>query len=358
MDVLLSVPLISTLFTPSWSTSINLLFFYATWSTLVLTHDPVAIHATSLLAIRVFLWLIPSLLFLAFDSLVPSLAASIKFAGQAGLPSWARSGGGGMTRGKAVRVSKLIALAVFNMVILTAAEAGLAHAFRLLNPTGNLLFRTSTTLPLPWQMFKHVLALFTAREVLTYYTHRHVLHGGSSKNSLATLHTRWAHANGGVPTSLSLYSDHPLPLLLHHLLPVLLPSALLRPHFLTYLLFTVLVTVEGTLCHSGYTVVPGIILGGIARRTAIHFASGGQANYGAFGLLDFAHGTSKGKDVLEDVKDEAEKHDVRRRVDDKVDEGAGLIQSSVESLTGNGNGSSSGGGWRRSTRKRTPRKTD
>lgn len=347
MDVLLSVPLISTLFTPSWSTSINLLFFYATWSTLVLTNDPIHIHATALLAIRTFLWLIPSLLFLAFDSLVPSLAASIKYAGNAGLPSWTRGkrGKNGPSRGV-----RLVALSVFNVVLLTGVEAGAGYAFRFF--TGSPLFRTSTTLPLPWQMFKHIFALFTAREILTYYTHRHILHGSGP---LARLHTSWAHASGGGPSSLSLFSDHPLPLLVLNLVPILLPSAVLRPHFLTYLLFMVLVTGEGTMSHSGYSIVPGIILGGVARRTAIHFASGGKANYGAFGLLDFAHGTSKGKDVLEDVKDEAEKHDVKQRASDKVDEGAGLIQSSVEALTNSSNGS---GGTRRSGRKRTPKKAD
>lgn len=348
MDVLLSVPLISTLFTPSWSTSINLLFFYATWSTLVFTHDPIAIHATSLFAMRVFLWLIPSLLFLTFDSLVPSLAASIKFAGHAGLPSWTRGKGG---KGSApYRAPRLIGLAVFNLTLLTAVEGGLAHAFRFF--VGQPLFRTSTTLPLPWQIFKHIATLFAAREVLTYYTHRYVLHGSGP---LAHLHTRWAHAAGGGPTSLSLFTDHPAPLLVLHLVPVLVPGAILRPHFLTYLFFMVLVTAEGTMSHSGYSVMPGIILGGVARRTAIHFASGGKANYGAYGILDFTHGTSQGKDVLEDVRDEAEKHDLKQRASNKVDEGTGLIQNSVEALTGSTTNSS---GARRSTRKRTPRKSN
>jgi hypothetical protein len=346
MDILLSVPLISAFFTPSWTTSINILFFYATWSTLVLTHDPVNIHGVSLLTIRTFLWLIPSLIFLLFDSLLPSLAASIKWAGSAGLPSWTRVQSGKKGPARALR---LTGLAVFNALLLTAAEVGTAWVFRFF--AGHALFRTSTTLPLPWQIFKHIGILFTAREVLTYYTHRNILHGSGP---LARLHTRWAHASGGGPSSLSLYADHPLPLLVLHVVPILLPSALLRPHFLTYLLFVVLVTGEGTMSHSGYSIVPGIILGGVARRTAIHFASGGEANFGAFGLLDFAHGTSQGKDVLEDVKDEAEKHDVKQRASNKVDEGTGLIQNSVEALTG----SSSNGGSRRSGRKRTPKKAD
>lgn len=70
--------------------------------------------------------------------------------------------------------------------------------------------------------------------------------------------------------------------------------------------------------------------------------------------MDFAHGTSKGKDVFEDAKAEAEKHDVKERASNKIDDGASLIQNSVEALTGNGNSS----GQRRSGRKRTPKKGD
>ncbi|CAG9986704.1 unnamed protein product [Clonostachys byssicola] len=330
MDVLLSIPLVSTIFTPSWSTSINILFFYATWSTLVLTHDAAVIHATALFVLRIFLWLIPSLLFLAFDTLFPGLAASIKFAGAASLPR---------------RPLRLLALAVFNMLLLTATEAGLTYAFHY--ATSKPLFRTSTTLPLPWQVFKHVLILFSAREGLTYYTHRFLLHS-NSRSPLTTLHLRYGHANPAC--SLNLYGDHPLPLLVLNLIPVLLPSLILRPHLLTYILFTALCTGEGTLANSGYSIVPGIFLGGIARRTAVHYASKGKANYGAWGFLDWVNGTSRGGDVLEDVKDEAEKHHLKERSSKKVDEGAGLIQDGIDALT-------NGTGTRRSTRKRTPRKT-
>lgn len=55
------------------------------------------------------------------------------------------------------------------------------------------------------------------------------------------------------------------------------------------------------------------MLGGIARRQDAHFESGGKGNYGAWGLLDWVHGTSVGGDVMEDVGEEAEKHHVKER---------------------------------------------
>jgi len=324
MDVLLSIPLISAVLTPSLSTSVNILFFYATWSALVLSHKPEAIHATSLLVLRVIFWLAPSLLFLAFDFGIPSVAGSIKFDGAKRLPR---------------RPLKLIGLATFNMLLVVAVEAGVSWLYTL--ATGNTLYKVSTTLPLPWQMFKQTAILFTAREVLTYYIHRYLLHEGAVMPLLTRLHTSYSH--GEPVCALQLYADHPLPLVIYHLVPVLLPAFVLHPHLLTYLAFTLLTTIEGTLVTSGYSIVPGIFLGGIARRTARHYASRGTANYGAWGILDWAHGTSKGKDFMDDARDEADKHNLKERSSAKLDDGAGMVQDGVDTL-------------RRSTRKRTPKK--
>ena len=92
--------------------------------------------------------------------------------------------------------------------------------------------------------------------------------------------------------------------------------------------------------------MPGILLGGIARRTAIHYASSGSANYGAWGVLDWIHGTSKGGDVLEDVKDEADKHNVTERSAAKVGESATVLQDGIDALK-------DGAAKKRSGRKRT-----
>ena len=331
MDVLLSIPLISAVLTPSVSTSINILFFYATWSTLLLTHNYNTIHASSLLVLRVIFWLIPSLIFLAFDYLIPSISGSIKFTGAASLPK---------------RPWRLILLATANMLLVTAVEA--AISFGIFWFSGKTFYKPYSTLPLPFQVFKHCCILFTSRELLSYYIHRFLLHEGKSK-TLTRLHTSYAHAN---PTcAIQLYADHPLPLLILHVIPVFIPAAIVRPHLLTYLLFVLLTTAEGTLTTSGYSIVPGIFLGGIARRTAIHYASKGKGNYGAWGVLDWAHGTSKGRDVFEDAKAEAEKHELKERGEEKASEGAGLLQDGMDAIK-------ESTGTRRSNRKRTPTKKD
>lgn len=320
MDVILSLPIMSYFAAPmlsSWSTSLNLLFFYMTWSTLVLSHSPLKIELIGTLAARLVFWLVPSLLFLLFDTGVPSLAESIKFYGSSSIP-----------RRHAASLGRQAFLAIFNLALFTALQAGISiTATSLLNRP---LFKTSTTLPLPWQIIKQILTLYTAREILTYYIHRHVLH---SRGTIAKLHAQYGHPRkGSAPYSLMLYTDHPLPLILNRLLPMYLPSLVIRPHLLTYFLFTLLTTIEETLSMSGYSVVPGIIMGGIARRTATHYASGGRGNYGAWGLLDWINGTSVGKDVIEDIHDEAEKHQVKGRGEKAVNDTGNLVQDGIDNL--------------------------
>ena len=61
---------------------------------------------------------------------------------------------------------------------------------------------------------------------------------------------------------------------------------------------------------------------GMARRTDAHMLSEGDGNYGSIGILDWCHGTTLGKDVLEDLKAEMDKHDVQEKTGRAID-GAG-----------------------------------
>lgn len=318
MDVILSLPIVSYFAAPmltSWSTSLNLLFFYMTWSTLVLSHSPLRIELVGTLAVRIVFWLVPSLFFLLFDTLVPSLAESIKLYGRASIP-----------RRDASSLARQALLAVLNLALFTALQAAISVAATVL--LNRPLFKTSTTLPLPWQIIKHIITLYAAREVLTYYIHRHILH---SRGTIGRLHAQYAHSRKtAAPYSMMLYADHPLPLMLNRLLPVYLPPLVVRPHLLTYFLFVLLTTIEETLSMSGYSLVPGIIMGGITRRTATHYASGGRGNYGAWGLLDWMNGTSVGRDVVEDMQDEAEKHQVKERGQKAVEDTGNLVQDGID----------------------------
>ncbi|KAF4860302.1 hypothetical protein CGCSCA1_v015085 [Colletotrichum siamense] len=325
MDILLSLPIVSYFLAPamtSWTTSLNLLFFYMTWTTLVLSHGPLKIELLGTLALRVFLWLFPSLLFLLFDTLLPSLSESIKTAGAAALPP---------TNGPFLL--KTLLLALVNLVLAAGLEGGvsLAWASYFHEP----LFRASTALPLPFQLVKHIALLIAAREVLTFYIHTRVLHSRGRRftsTRIGKLHTSYAHSRAAPPFSLMAYADHPIPFLLHRIVPIFVPALALRPHLLTYFLFVGFCTAEETLAMSGYSIVPGIIMGGITRRTAIHYAGKGEGNYGAWGVMDWAHGTSSGQDVIDDMKAESEKHRLKERGENAANHGANFLQDGFQEL--------------------------
>lgn len=351
MASLLNLPFVSY-FLPSsmtaWSTSLNLLFFYMTWTTLVLSQSPFKLEILGTLAIRLVFWLFPSLVFLLFDTLCPGISLSLKYKGAVDLQD------------RDVRThARLIGLGVLNLLTSTAVQALIS--FGLGSLLKNPVYRTTTTLPLPWQMAKHIAILYLLREVLSYSIHRFVLHaqkdskrgsGSSLADRLTNLHIRYAHANNtpittastsswrkpssssfqpSQPTPLTLFADHPIPALLHRFVPLYLPplllalsfhiSPLLVPympisaipssthhlHLLTLHLFTVLVTLEETLSLAGYTTlltlvpIPGILLGGVAKRQGRHFGTvegmkGRSGNFGAWGLVDLGLGTRLLKD--------------------------------------------------------------
>lgn len=350
MDILLSLPILSFFFssaTTSWSTSLNLLFFYLTWSTLILSHSPLHIQLFGTLAIRLLFFLLPSLLFLAFDSLLPSLAESIKHGGASSLPP------------RDARVlGKVLLLAVVNLLLETALETasslGLTYLF------GRTPFTTTTTLPLPFAIIKQLGWLYASREVLAYYVHRTVLHahapgwtrrlaassGAASRAKaktkeasgyVARQHARHAHARAAAPYSLALAADHPIPFLLYRFVPVYLPAVFVHPHLLVYFIFVVLITIEETLTMSGYTIIPGIIMGGITRRNAVHYGAGHRGNdsgnYGAWGLLDWVGGTGfAGRDIEDDVRDEASKHRVKERGQRGATNAVDAVQNGIEGL--------------------------
>jgi hypothetical protein len=71
-------------------------------------------------------------------------------------------------------------------------------------------------------------------------------------------------------------------------------------------------SLEDVFTYSGYSVLPStIMLRGMARRTNAHMMSQGQGNFGSIGVMDWAHGTTLGADVVDDLKAEMDKHDVR-----------------------------------------------
>lgn len=219
---------------------------------MVLSFPPLKVEVVGTLGIRLIFFLLPSLLFLLIDSLLPSLIINIKAQGAAALPT--RTGGArSRKRSGTPPWYTVLALSLFNILLSVALQISIELLF-----TKVLLIRSAlqvtTSLPMPWSIAKYVLRSLILREVLQYYIHRLLLHP-SSPNLVSKLHSKHAHAITA-PYALTAHHDHPLPYLLHRFLPAYLPSLLFRTHLLTYLATLSLITLEETLTMSGYSNIP------------------------------------------------------------------------------------------------------
>ncbi len=157
MDALISLPLLSALALPalsSYSTSLNLLFFYMTWTTLVWAHPPLHVELYGALFIRLLFYLLPSLLSLALDTAAPNLAVHIKAQGAVALP--ARRGG----RKPAV----VAAWATFNVLLGVGLQAAVEALFTQVLDMRSVL-KVTTTLPMPFGVLKDLGKSLVMRNV-------------------------------------------------------------------------------------------------------------------------------------------------------------------------------------------------
>jgi hypothetical protein len=102
----------------------------------------------------------------------------------------------------------------------------------------------------------------------------------------------------------------------------------------TYMIFVALVSLEETFTHSGYQTLPmGLLLGGVARRTELHVISGGDGNYGAWGVLDWLGGSTVGETVEEDVRGELEEHDIDEQIRKTIEDSRRKIGEATRGKT-------------------------
>jgi hypothetical protein len=162
MDAIFSLPFLSLFLVPvlsSYSTSLNLIFFYMTWTTLVLSHPPLRVELFATAAVRLLFYLGPSLAFFLFDILTPSAAVVVKAQGEAGLP-------GGTSKRARIRAREVkIALwGIANVALGIAVQGGLEIARTRWFGVKSAV-RVSMKLPMPWEMVRDLARGFLAREV-------------------------------------------------------------------------------------------------------------------------------------------------------------------------------------------------
>jgi sterol desaturase/sphingolipid hydroxylase (fatty acid hydroxylase superfamily) len=309
MDALLSLPFLSFLLIPtmtSYSTSLNLLFFYLTWSTLVLSHPPLRVEMVATLAVRILFSILPSTCFLLFDALLPGAAEGLKAMGSTGLPLK------NAKRERSMMVGKTVLWSLGNLLLGVLLQAGVEVLLtRFLDVKSAL--KVTTSLPMPWGIFIDLLRGWVVREIFGYVLHRYALH--DPRSPFTRCHESWYHSIAA-PFPMSGCYDHPAAYLLRSFIPTFGPALLFRFHLLTYIVFLALVSLEETFVHSGYSTVPtNFVLGGIARRADAHVVSHGEGNFGPWGIMDWVCGTTVGADVMDDLRAEAERHDMEGKMD-------------------------------------------
>ncbi|KAI9894225.1 MAG: hypothetical protein M1814_004079 [Vezdaea aestivalis] len=340
MDALLSLPLLSYLVLPSfgaYSTSLNLLFFYLTWSTLILSHPPMTVEVIGTLAIRILFFIFPSLLFLLFDSALPSLSRSLKTQGSRALPTRTLTSRPSTSRRRRATAAVpsfknparvgpawylIIGLSLVNL-ILGACLQILVEKLLVKTLGVRSALKVTTALPFPWAIAKDLSRGFAAREAIQWVLHRYVLHGESEWVVSGLGHERVHHAVKA-PFSFSAHYDHPLAWVVWRWMPVYGAAGLFRFHLLTWFVFLALVSVEECVGSAGYD-LNSIVMGGLARRQDAHSETGGLGNYAPWGVLDWVFGSSVGADVMDDVREEWEKHDGREKAE-------GLAEGLVEGV--------------------------
>ncbi|PGH01377.1 hypothetical protein GX51_05309 [Blastomyces parvus] len=329
LDLLLSIPMLSYLLIPamsSYHTSFNIIFFYVTWITLVLSSPPLKVEIVGTCATRILLYLVPSALFFLFDLLLPSAAVVIKAQAAQGLPV--------SKKGKRCwkRALKVAGWAVFNLflgIFLQAlVETVLTKVLR-----AKSAIKVAARLPLPWDIVKDLVFGLAGREALQYVIHRYILHSPTAY--VAKCHDEWYHSLRS-PYPLTAHYDHPLAYLLYRFIPAFLPAATLRFHLLTYLIFLAFISLEETFSHSGYSIMPSrFFIGGVAHRADLHLLSKGCGNYGSWGVMDWMCGTTVGHTGPLDVGDDDE-HEVD--IDDVLDMAVEEPKRKVRGLRNRGRG--------------------
>lgn len=165
MDAIFSLPVLSLFLVPtlsSYSTSLNLIFFYMTWTTLVLSHPPLRVELFATITVRLLFYILPSLAFFLFDILTPSAAVIVKAQGESGLPCGkGRGSKKAKIRWKEIKVALWgLANVVLGIVVQGAIEMGRTKVLGMRSAV-----KVSVKLPMPWEIVKDLARGLFGREV-------------------------------------------------------------------------------------------------------------------------------------------------------------------------------------------------
>ncbi|KZF26335.1 hypothetical protein L228DRAFT_242794 [Xylona heveae TC161] len=258
------------------------------------------------LLMRLIFYVLPSAIFLLFDSAAPTLSASVKQYNELALP--ARKGG---FRGRPTWW-KVAGFSTLNVLLGLALQFSIEFLFTKILRMSSVI-RISMALPMPWRVVRDIGLGLCLREIIQYYAHRFILHPSRVSRytaanepwlQLSKWHQSWQHSVS-VPYSFSANYDHPAAWAIWRWLPVFLPAVFFRFHLLTWYIYIALVSLDEAFTYSGYTGLPSFFIWrSIARMQGKHLISGGAGNYAPIGIMDWIHDTTVGEDIVDRAKSE------------------------------------------------------
>ncbi|KAL3463311.1 hypothetical protein BJX64DRAFT_257515 [Aspergillus heterothallicus] len=157
----LTVPILSVFVMPilsEYSSRLNLLFFYMSWTTLVVSLRASRIEMLSTLITRIVCWIIPSCIFFIFDALAPGVAVKLKEGGESGLPS-------GSKKHRAISryIWKIPGVCLLNFVGTYLLQWVIELMFDKF--TFQRVVQVKIAVPLPWHIATDVILGLMLREV-------------------------------------------------------------------------------------------------------------------------------------------------------------------------------------------------
>jgi sterol desaturase/sphingolipid hydroxylase (fatty acid hydroxylase superfamily) len=252
---------------PHASTTTTTMSLSAAWAHIVATHTPRFIDVSGGLLTQLLTFWTPSVFFFGINYLFPVFSARHKTQPVARQPSHAQT----------LTAAKTAAVNTFFVSLLQ---------WSLLYPLGlPSSLRIVSALP----SFREVAADFViglaVRELLFYYTHR-LFHHPALYVRVHKRHNEFA-APVAFAAQHATFTEH----VFANTLPVVVAHMTRHTHIVSFWCFMGWETLQSALDHSGFDF--GVLWRQQQRHDRHHELFGG--NYGSLGVLDWVHGTNKGR---------------------------------------------------------------
>ncbi|CAK7218536.1 hypothetical protein SBRCBS47491_003538 [Sporothrix bragantina] len=239
------------------------------WATTLATYGPRRVEIFGFLLVQTLSFWVPSAIYIALPWIAPQFSERHKIQPAPKQPT-------------AADIRHCALIVVRNNAMATALTVGLSLLAGDPADQANKLLgmRIEAKLPTLAEFARDFILCCVGREIMFYYSHR-LLHQPRFYRTIHKTHHKFI-----APVALAAQYAHPIEHLLANMLPIGLPPLLLHAHVLTYWPFMAFMLVETATVHSGYD-----FFDGAAKMHDLHHEKF-NLNYGAFGFMDYFHGTN------------------------------------------------------------------